>query len=217
MIVLVGGQKGGTGKSTLSTNLAVWLAHAGADVLLIDTDSQTTSTHWAERREEAIQEGEGLPRIGVVQRTGANIGASIKDLASRYSQVVIDAGGRDSYELRGALSVCDRLIAPLRPSQADLETVAAMDELLSLTRSLRPDGGPLAHAVISMAPTHYRITEAQEAAQYLNEYTGLKLISPAICDRKAYRDALISGRGVIELGNEQAREEIGKVAEAIYS
>lgn len=38
MIVLFGGEKGGTGKSTLATNLAVWLARQGRDVLLVDTD-----------------------------------------------------------------------------------------------------------------------------------------------------------------------------------
>ena len=41
MIVLVGGEKGGTGKTTISTNIASLRSHAGKDVLLVDTDQQS--------------------------------------------------------------------------------------------------------------------------------------------------------------------------------
>lgn len=46
MIVLIGGEKGGTGKSTIATNLATIHALAGKDVLLLDTDSQASATFW---------------------------------------------------------------------------------------------------------------------------------------------------------------------------
>ena len=49
MILLLGGEKGGTGKSTLATNLAAWLAVAGRDVILVDTDVQRTAAHWVDR------------------------------------------------------------------------------------------------------------------------------------------------------------------------
>ena len=50
MIVLIGGEKGGTGKSTIATNLAAYLANRSDDVVLLDADSQATAKRWVERR-----------------------------------------------------------------------------------------------------------------------------------------------------------------------
>ncbi len=50
MIICVGGTKGGTGKSTVATNLAVMLATSGRDVLLVDADEQGTSTDFTNMR-----------------------------------------------------------------------------------------------------------------------------------------------------------------------
>ena len=46
MIVLIGGEKGGTGKTTIATNLAALRAMAGRDVLLVDTDPQGSASYW---------------------------------------------------------------------------------------------------------------------------------------------------------------------------
>lgn len=53
MIFLIAGEKGGVGKSTIATNLAVYLAHQGVDVVLLDTDGQATASRFVERRDEA--------------------------------------------------------------------------------------------------------------------------------------------------------------------
>ncbi len=50
MIVLCDSEKGGTGKSTLATNVAVAVATQGRYVILVDTDRQLTASHWAGRR-----------------------------------------------------------------------------------------------------------------------------------------------------------------------
>ena len=52
MILVLGGEKGGSGKSCLAQNLSVWLQRRGHDVLLIDADPQGTSVDWAREREE---------------------------------------------------------------------------------------------------------------------------------------------------------------------
>ena len=49
MILLIGGEKGGTGKSTISTNIAVTLAHKGHEIVIVDCDPQGTSTKWLTR------------------------------------------------------------------------------------------------------------------------------------------------------------------------
>ena len=61
MITVVGGTKGGSGKSTVATNLAVMLATAGRDVLLVDADDQETSSDFTAMRNETRAGGPVTP------------------------------------------------------------------------------------------------------------------------------------------------------------
>ena len=67
MIVLIGSEKGGTGKSTIACNLAVALALDGRDVVIIDADPQSSAARWSERR--AAQHPDRAA-VHCVQRTG---------------------------------------------------------------------------------------------------------------------------------------------------
>ena len=209
MILLLGGEKGGTGKSTVAVNLAVWLAHRGADVLLIDTDRQRTASHFVDRR-NAI---DGVPVVHCAEKHG-NVFETVRDLAKRYEQVVIDAGGRDSEELRTAMVAAQVLYCPLKASQPDLETSVHMNELVKLARGLNPI--LQARLLIAMGPTNPVIHEAQEAQELLVQLTEFSLSGVVIRDRKIYRDAMAEGRGVIEMSNDKATAEVEALAREIY-
>ena len=209
MIVLFGGEKGGTGKSTLTTNLAVWLTRQGRDVILVDTDLQRTASHWVDRR-NAVN---GLAMVHCTERRG-NVFHAIRDLAKRYQEVIVDAGGRDSEELRTAMVGAHHIYVPLKASQPDLETSLHMNELVQLARGLNPYLE--AHAIISMAPTNPVINETQEAQELLTELHELLLSKAIIRERKVYRDAIAEGRGVVEMDNEKAIAEIEALAKEIY-
>lgn len=209
MIVLVGAEKGGVGKSTQATNLAVHLAIVGIDVVLLDTDSQATCARFVERRNEAGI----LPAINCIQRTG-DVSAALRDLANRYQVVIVDAGGRDSKELRTAMSVANLLLTPIRASQADLETLPKVNELVGLARGFNP--ALEAYAVLSMAPSNPRTGEVEEARELLAEFDQLQLAENVIRDRKVYRDALLAGKGVVEMDNGQAKAEIQLLAQEFF-
>jgi chromosome partitioning protein len=209
MILLLGGEKGGTGKSTIAVNLAVWLAAKGADVTLVDTDRQRTASHWVDRRNHV----DGLPVVHCAEKHG-NVFNTIRDLAKRYDQVIVDAGGRDSEELRTALVAAHLVYCPLKASQPDLETSVHMNELVKLARGMNE--GLQARAVISMGPTNPAITEAQEAKEILSELREFAMSEVIIRDRKVYRDAMAEGRGVIEMTNDKAVAEIKQLAKEIY-
>jgi chromosome partitioning protein len=209
MIVTIGAEKGGVGKSTIATNLAVYLSREGVDVVIVDTDTQATCGKFIERRDEAGY----LPSVACVQRTGS-VAATLRDMKKRYQLVVVDAGGRDSLELRWAMAVSDLLLIPTRASQADLETLPKVNELVSLARGSNPD--LKAVAVLSMAPSNPVITEVAEARELLAQFDQLELSGNIIRDRKVYRDALLAGKGVVELDNSQARAEIQLLAQEIF-
>lgn len=209
MILLLGGEKGGTGKSTIAVNLCVWLANQGADVLLIDTDRQRTASHFIDRR-NAI---EGVSVVHGAEKYG-NVYDAVRDLAKRYEQVIIDAGGRDSEELRSALVAAHIVYCPLKASQPDLETSVHMNELVKLARGMNPNLE--ARLAISMGPTNPVVNEAREAQELLEELTEFTLSDVVVRDRKVYRDAMIEGRGVIEMSNAKAKDEIEALAREIY-
>jgi chromosome partitioning protein len=209
MIVLFGGEKGGTGKSTLATNLAVWLVRQGRDVLLVDTDLQHTASHWVDRR-NALN---GLATVHCAERHG-NVFHALRDLVKRYDEVVVDAGGRDSEELRTALVGVHKVYVPLKASQPDLETSLHMNELVKLARGMNPN--LLASAIISMAPTNPVINETREAMELLSELHELALSKAIVRERKVYRDAIAEGRGVLEMNNEKATTEMEALGKEIY-
>lgn len=209
MILLLGGEKGGTGKSTISVNLAVWLAGQGKDVILIDTDRQRTSSHFIDRRNELGN----MPKVHCAEKYG-NVYDTVKDMSSRYEYVLVDAGGRDSEELRTAMVVANKLYVPLKASQPDLETSVHMNELVKLARGLNQQ--LMAHLVISMGSTHPAVHEDQEATEILAELPEFAMSSVVIRERKAYRDAMAEGRGVMELDNEKAFDEIDTLAKEIF-
>lgn len=84
MILAVGNVKGGVGKTTLAVNLAIALARAKRDVLLIDGDEQGTALAFTDLRTAA----KGTPGYTAVALHGANIRTQVRQLAPKYSDIV---------------------------------------------------------------------------------------------------------------------------------
>ena len=201
MIVLIGSQKGGCGKSTTAVNLCASLADAGRDLILVDADRQGTASNWASDRAEQTD----IPLVNCVQKYG-NISSTLKDLDGRYEYVIVDAAARDSRELRTGMVVADILVVPFRPSQPDLDTLVAVHKLVNQAGDLNADLS--AYAVLTMASTNPLVNEVAEATEYLVDYPDIHLMETVIRDRKVYRDAVSEGLGVIEMSNAKAKDEI---------
>ncbi|WAK04596.1 AAA family ATPase [Methylobacter sp. YRD-M1] len=193
MIILIGGEKGGTGKTTLATNLAAMRALAGRDVLLIDTDPQGSSNYWVQSRDEERI----TPRVACVQKFGKGLPAEVKDLANRYQDIIIDAGGRDSVELRSALVVTEKAYIPIQPSQFDIWTLNQMDELVEAAKGFNPE--LRAKVIISRSSTNPSVHESDETGKLLADFLNLELANVTIRDRIAYRKAAKDGLAVTEL------------------
>lgn len=193
MILLIGGEKGGTGKTTIATNLAALRAAAGHDVLLIDTDRQGTSAAWCQLRAEDTH----LPKVTCVQLFGKNLQTGIRDLASRYDDVIIDAGGRDSVELRSALIVANRLYIPIQPSQYDVWTLEHMHELVVAAQGFQPELD--AYVLLTRVSTHPLIADTADAKYALEGLEPLQLAATTVAERQAFRRSARYGQAVTEL------------------
>lgn len=207
MIILLGSQKGGCGKSTTAVNLCAELARTGADVVLVDADRQSTAARWAEDRL-----GQSVAPVHCVQKYD-NVRETLLDLDQRYGVVVVDAAGRDSRELRTAMTAADVLLVPFRPSQPDLDTLPALQEVITGARDLNPK--LQVYGVLTMAPTNPVVNEADEARAYLADFPEIKALQSVIRDRKVYRDAMSEGLGVVEMDNGKAKAEIQLLTQEI--
>lgn len=212
MIILVGGQKGGTGKTSVATTLAAMRAQAGHAVLLVDADPQGTSLAWSEARPE------DAARVVCVAKAGKTFRRDVQDLAERYDDVVIDAGGRDSYELRSALLFADRLYTPLQPSYADAWTLGHVEDLVDQASQLR---GPMeAFVLLNRASTNPNVSEATDLAAHLREaFDQLVYSGIVLKERAAWRRALGFGLCVAEMSppDPKAVAEAAALYKHVYS
>lgn len=205
MILLIGGEKGGTGKTTIATNLAAMRAGAGRDVLLVDTDIQGSASFWVQVRDEKGH----APRVANIQKFGRGLASELLDLKGRYQDIIIDAGGRDSPELRAALVRADMAVIPVQASQFDLWTLDRMEEMVKLASEYNP--GLVVKILITRASTNQFVAEARKASELIEDFDAFSLASTVIKDRIAYRRAAAEGKGVTEI----AKSEYDKAAREI--
>lgn len=203
MIIVVGGIKGGSGKTTVATNLAVIRAKKGRDVLLVDADDQETATDFTVLRNERLPGGAGYTSIKL---TGVAVRNEVQRLATKYQDVVIDTGGRDTASQRAALCVSDVLLVPFVPRSFDVWTLEKVSDLVVEMRTANP--GLRAFAFINRADA--RGQDNEEASEVLKDSTALTFIPTPLGARKAFSNAAAQGLAVPELNPQDAKatEEI---------
>lgn len=208
MIILIGGEKGGSGKSCLAQNLAVYLQNHDRDILLLDADPQGTTTDWVKEREQN-QVSQNLPSV----QCSGNIRQTLIDLSKRYQDIIIDAGGQDSEALRSAMTVATHMLMPFRPKRRDLKTLAHMESLVKMAKAINPD--LQANAMITQCPTlptqFQRILEAKEACNSFD----IPALNHFTSNRNVYDDADENGFTVFESKGDtdgKAKAEIVAIA-----
>ncbi len=188
MITVIGTLKGGSGKSTLTFNLGLWLALAEVEVRLIDADPQATLTDVI-----AVRHEEGLtPALEVEDRSSLDHLTEVP----HETEVLIDIGISDMDALKQALKVCDRVIMPIPPSQADIwSTQRFLRQIQAIDRPTPPE----VIGFINRGDTHHAVRETDETAAALVSLAGLQFIKPRLSQRTIFRRSFSEGMGVFEL------------------
>jgi len=205
MITVVGSLKGGSGKSTVAFNLAVWLAMAEIEVLLIDADPQATLSDVLQvRREEGYQ-----PTLAVADKT-----ALTRKRANAAGETLIDVGASDMEAMQKALALCDRVIVPVPPSQADIWST---QRYLALIDSVKRSQPPEVLAFINRGDTNRAVRETSEAAAALVSLRGVKFVRPRLAQRTVFRRSFSEGLAIFELDRRgKGTREFHALAAALY-
>lgn len=208
MIILIGSNKGGCGKSTLTINLAVALAHAGKKVQIIDADKQGSANRWAQYRlEQDIQ-----PYIRCTQLFG-NMAKQLINEDADYDYTLVDVKGSNSSELIASLAVADVVISPSQYSQFDLEV---LDELVEQVDRAKLNNPELqAFVYLALADTSAKGSRADKEGfkEHLEEYPEFEVLDAVQRYYKAYKKSPSLGLGVLEMsGEKEAKADIKALA-----
>ncbi len=212
MVVVVGSEKGGTGKTTIATNLAIFRAQSNRDVLLVDADPQGSAIEFSR-----VRESEGhAPAITCVMITGRSVASEVRKLMPRFGDVVIDVGGRDSAALRSAMLVANVMVVPCLPGQFDVWSIEGMNALVREAAALNE--GLRAVTVLNKVDTNPRMGLADETAEFTKDLSHIRLLDVRLGYRVAYRRAAAEGQAVTELAKKDPRavHEIEALAAEVF-
>jgi chromosome partitioning protein len=172
MIITFCGQKGGTGKTTLSFLVAETLSRAGKKVAVRDDDPQASISQIVTELREA-----GRTEVEIFD----------KDRAGEYDFVIVDTLPRlSSRVLIEAVKEADRLVLPLKPSMVDIRaTLPAVEMVKEHTRK-----GARAYVLWNMVKPGTKISRE---LQGLEGMLGMQVLKNSIPERIGFTYATLQG------------------------
>lgn len=205
MILAVLNTKGGVGKTTVSLNLAAARALEGRDVLAVDGDRQGSLIAALANREDGPQ------IVAAHYSEGQILRQQVTMARERYSDIIIDAGGRDNTALRAALMLADLVLIPFAPRSFD---VWALDDMAALLAEARAARDIRAFAFLAMADS--RGHDNEDAAGSIPD--GIEYLDAPVGRRKSIADAAGRGRGVLEEASRdpKATAEMRRLVAALF-
>lgn len=209
--IVIASPKGGAGKSTTAVLLGTELAHAGAEVVMLDCDPNRSLSLWAERSPLPSR----ISLLGDV--TESDIVRTIKRHDLDGQIVLVDLEGVASRLVSRAISQADLVITPMRATTLDatvgvraLQLIAEEEEAL---------GRKIPHAVVFTMTKGVRSRQHSGIEASLSEQ-GVDLIEPALMERAAFSALFEFGgdlRSMPAQGNMgAAKDNAALFAQAVY-
>ena len=193
MIILVGSNKGGAGKTTTAINILSGLEKKGFEVLGIDGDNQKSFSKWGHDRED----NRSLTALTIMEKTG-NISQTLRSMRDKYDFIVVDVAGRNSIELISSMVEVDFIVSPVQCSQLDLDTMTELKEQYDRAKPLNNNLKVYIYNV--MLNTNHNVYKSDRLIfeDWVKDYEEFKLLNSFNCYRKVYRDVISEGKSVFE-------------------
>ena len=186
-IITFANQKGGSGKTTLSANLAVLWANSEYKVAVIDADAQKSLTYWLEARKKYYREEPiGIDHYPFDVR---NLNEDLKQIKRKYDFIIIDSPPSITFETIQIIKFSDFIYVPVQPSPIDL---MATIPFLNISKQERKKTTVILNRVMPRA----KITDAMIMRL---RYAGAKIARSRISSKIIYAETFSVGRGVVDI------------------
>ena len=206
-VIAVINQKGGTGKTTLSMNLAAGLSRR-ADTVVLDLDPQGSSRQWASMGSQ--------PFPATIKQINGNWDArTLHRNYQAFKHMVLDCPpSLESHASMQALRACDVALIPVLPSPVDLWASMNLPEEIEEARKVNPN--IQAFLVLNQLEPRSALSSAMRDA--LIEF-GMPVLDAGLRRRAAYRNAALEGLSVYQMGGHGtgAVEEIEAIIEEVIT
>jgi len=179
-VVGVLSEKGGSGKTTIATNLATAFHLDGAETLLVDADPQGTARDWG-----AASDAD-TPVVAGVDRP--SLDEDVPRLGSRFDLVVIDGAPRLHEVLVSAVQASDLVLVPVRPSAADIWSAETIIE------ACRAYDVPARFVVSAQIVGTALAGSVQDALESFD----VPVLNARLSQRVAFTEALGAGQSVLQ-------------------
>ncbi|NNH97747.1 ParA family protein [Pasteurella multocida] len=180
-IITLHSVKGGVGKSTLAAQIAVYLSKK-FKVAIMDFDGQKTLEKWFIRR----LENEKLEnKITLIPEDFD----SLEEIREKFDFCIIDSAGSDNKKARALMFLSDVIISPLRPSQADLDTLIPHNELIEFCFERKE---MKSFYLLNQCSTHSKDKETQDSLSILNMLHDENQVKSEIINEVIYQRKLLS-------------------------
>ena len=208
MIVSVLNQKGGSGKTTIATNIARALQIGGSKVLLVDADLQGSARDWAVANEEQPVPVIALDRPQLLKN-------DIKMISEPYDWTVVDGAPQLQEMAASCISASDIILIPVQPSPYDIWACSDLVDTIKARQALTDNGQPKAFFVVSRMIQGTSL--AADIVETLKDYE-LDSLKNMTVQRQIYAKSAVSGLSVMDAEpGGKAEDEIMAIVKELKS
>lgn len=198
-IIAVVNQKGGSGKTTVTMQLAGAISRKRSNrkfnkVLIVDADPQATATRWA----ASAEDDKTFPATVVgLSAASDKVHREVKKFIEDYDYILIDCPpAADSPVPQSALLIADLAIVPLLPSPLDLWAAVGIKQVIENVSDLNEN----LRSRLVLNQCQPRTTLSQESLDVLSEF-GIPLFKTYLQHRQVYRQCAVYGQTVHDFGS----------------
>lgn len=202
-VIVMVGNKGGAGKTTLSVNLAAGLAKQSS-IAVVDADPQGSALQW-----RAIAADDAIP----VYEASTDLPGQATELSREYNHIVIDCPPSvHAPQTSTVLQIGDVALIPVQPSPVDLWATVHIERAVTEAHEINP----ALRALLVINQLENRTTLSRLVREALAEIA-LPVAHTAIRRRAIYRNSALEGKSIFDMGHRgaAAAEELDQLIQEI--